>query len=48
MNRKMQKIIALFSLVALLASMVLVPNEVEAASAFYGDYTDIAVIKDAG
>ena len=48
MNRKMQKIIALFSLVALLASMVFVPNEVEAASAFYGDYTDIAVIKDAG
>ena len=46
MNRKAQKIIALFSLVLLLASMIVLPNEVEAASAFYGEYTDVAKIAD--
>ena len=48
MNKKMQKIIALFSLALLLASMVWVPNHVEAASEFYGDYTDVSYIYDYG
>ena len=48
MNKRMQKLIALFSLVLLLASMILVPNEAEAASEFYGDYTDVDKIYDYG
>ena len=46
MNKRMQKLIAIFSLVLLLASMIVVPNEVQAASEFYGDYTDVAKIAD--
>ena len=46
MHKRMQKLIAIFSLVLLLASMIVVPNEVEAASEFYGDYTDVAKITD--
>lgn len=46
MNRTPLRIIALLSLVLLLASIILVPREAEAASAFYGDYTDVAKIAD--
>ena len=48
MNKKMQKMIALCSLVLLLVSMVVIPNEAEAASEFYGNYTDVANIVDYG
>ena len=46
MNKKIQRIVALLSLVLLLASMIVLPNEAEAASEFYGDYTDVAKITD--
>ena len=46
MNRKARKIVAFFSLVLLLASMIVLPNKAEAASAFYGDYTNVATISD--
>ena len=46
MNRKVQKIIAFFSLVVLLASMIVLPDKAEAASAFYGEYTNVATISD--
>ena len=46
MNRKIQKFVAIFSLVLLLASMIVLPTPAEAASEFYGDYTDVAVIAD--
>ena len=48
MNTRMQKLIAMFTLVVLLASLVLVPNEVSAANDFYGDYTDVAKVYDYG
>ena len=48
MNKSMQKLIAMLTLVMLLASLVLVPNEVSAANDFYGDYTDVAKIYDYG
>ena len=48
MNTKFQKLIAMFALVVLLASIVLVPNEVSAANDFYGDYTDVAKVYDYG
>jgi len=47
-NNRMGKMIALFSLLLLLCSMVAVPNEAEAASEFYGEYSDVAAIKDYG
>ena len=48
MNKRTKRWIALFLLVLLLAPMVLVPVEVEAASEFYGDYTDVSYIYDYG
>lgn len=48
MSKTLQKLIALFSLGFLLTSMVFVPTEVEAASEFYGDYTDVSYIYDYG
>ena len=48
MKKRMISLIALFSLFLLLAPMILVPVEVEAASVFYGDYTDVAKIYDYG
>ena len=48
MNKRIQKIIAMFALVAILASFVVVPTEVSAANDFYGDYTDVAKIYDYG
>ena len=48
MNKTMRKCIALFSLITLLVSVALVPIEVEAASEFYGDYTDVSYIYDYG
>ena len=42
MNKKIRKVIAFLSLILLLASMVAVPGEVEAAIAFYVDYTVVA------
>ncbi len=48
MNTRLQKLIAMFSLIVLLASLVLVPNEVSAANDFYGDYTDVAKVYDYG
>ena len=48
MNKKMQKLIAMFTLVVLLASLIVLPNEVSAANDFYGDYTDVAKIYDYG
>lgn len=48
MNKSMQKLIAMLTLVMLMASLVLVPNEVSAANDFYGDYTDVAKIYDYG
>ena len=48
MNKRLQKLIAMFALVLLLAPMLLVPVEVEAASEFYGDYTDVSYIYDYG
>ena len=46
MNKRLQKVIAMLSLVVLLASFGLVPIEAEAANEFYGDYTDVANIYD--
>lgn len=46
MNKKVQKLIAMFALAVLLASLIVVPNEVSAANDFYGDYTDVAKIYD--
>ena len=48
MNKRMKKLIAMFALVAILASVALVPIEVSAANDFYGDYTDVAKIYDYG
>ena len=48
MSKKIRQIIALFALFLLLTPMVLVPIEAEAASAFYGEYTDVAKIYDYG
>ena len=48
MKKRMISLIALFSLFLLLAPMILVPVEVEAASVFYGDYTDVDKIYDYG
>ena len=48
MNKRIQKLIAMFALVAILASFVVVPTEVSAANDFYGDYTDVAKIYDYG
>ena len=46
MNGKIKRIVSVFALVFLLASMIVLPNKAEAASAFYGDYTDVAKIAD--
>lgn len=48
MSKTMQRLSALFSLVILLVSVVQMPNRAEAASAFYGDYTDVTKIYDYG
>ena len=48
MKKRMLKIIALFLLILLLLPMIPVPNEVVAASEFYGDYTDVSYIYDYG
>ena len=48
MKRRLQKWIAVFALVVLLAPMLLVPIEADAASEFYGDYTDVSYIYDYG
>ena len=48
MNKRIQKIIAMFALVAILASFVVLPTEVSAANDFYGDYTDVAKVYDYG
>ena len=46
MNKTVQRVFAVFSMVLLLASFVVFPNDVSAASAFYGEYTDVAKIYD--
>ena len=46
MMKQVRKFVALLSLVALLVTMGLVPIEAEAASEFYGDYTQVAKIAD--
>ena len=46
MSKTIQRVFAVFSLVLLLASFVVLPNDVSAASEFYGEYTDVAKIYD--
>ena len=48
MNKRFKKLIAMLTLVMLLASMVVLPNEASAANDFYGDYTDVAKVYDYG
>ena len=48
MNKRIQKLIAVLTLVVLLASLIVLPNEVSAANDFYGDYTDVAKVYDYG
>ena len=48
MNKKVQKVIAFFSLLVLLFTVSAVPLEAQAANEFYGDYTDVAKIPDYG
>ena len=48
MSNLLKKTISLLSLVALLATMVCMPLEVNAANAFYGDYTDAGKVYDYG
>ena len=48
MKKTMKRTLALFTLALLLVSMVYFPPKAQAASEFYGDYTDVAAIKDYG
>ena len=48
MKKTMKRTFALFTLALLLVSMVYFPPKALAASEFYGDYTDVAAIKDYG
>ena len=48
MKKRMRKLIALFSLILLLAPMLLVPVEVKAATGYFDDYADVTKIYDYG